>query len=323
MPYKEVVEAAEKVRFNYMCRAYSVENKEGVHENEDRYFCEEHVNTAQHDQLELFIVGVMDGHDGALAADIVARDLPASVINMCLKKKTSVHDAHIVGCQDVENRMKKTDSSAGCCVNSCVMWGRYLWCSNLGDCRAVYIPLSSYTKSTMETGKFAWLSRDHRASKSYELTRVRSKGYDAPTVHGRIEGILEPTRTIGDLDVKASLPDDIISITPETRMVDVVVGGSTDTVHQGILIQGTDGLWDGLRGDEILEILKHRAPDIRAMQKYIDESTKKGDFDPEKDGIIEKLEGLAQALCDQCENKPDCTDDTTIVITMISCEEIA
>ena len=37
----------------------------------------------------------------------------------------------------VEGRSKK----AGSCANSVLICGRFLWCANLGDCRAAYIAL--------------------------------------------------------------------------------------------------------------------------------------------------------------------------------------
>lgn len=339
--YEDVVAAAANCRLAYMCRAFSQENKEGVHENEDRFFCEEHVNTQKGGgQIDLFTVGVMDGHDGALAADIVAEKMPSSVIHGCFQKKMSVHHAHVAACEEVEEIMKKLDSTAGCCLNSCVMWGRYLWCSNLGDCRAVYIPLNHHDGGSLhfETGKFCWLSRDFRANKPYEITRIRSKGYDTPIVHGRVEGVLEPTRTIGDLDVKANLPDDVISITPETRMIDIANrlvtprnhtprnSGSTpregENLFQGMLLQGTDGVWDGLSGDEILHILNAHVREIRVIQKYMDQSQKENSFDPEQPVIIEKLEHLAQAFVECSTSKPDCTDDTTMILTFISLEDL-
>jgi len=62
----------------YMCRAYSEENRPGFHPNEDRFFCEEHlkkdVKNARRgkdgqpqEYVDMFVVGVIDGHDGSLA----------------------------------------------------------------------------------------------------------------------------------------------------------------------------------------------------------------------------------------------------------------
>ena len=58
---------------------------------------------------------------------------------------------------------------------------------------------------------------------------------------------LQPTRTIGDFDIKQKVPEGVISIVPETRCIDIVAEGKRKNpngkVHQGILIQGTDGRW--------------------------------------------------------------------------------
>ena len=65
------------------------------------------------------------------------------------------HESHVSGFSTVENIMKDEhpNSTAGCCVNSCLVWGRWLSCSNLGDCRAVFIPLSLVNNSNSSFSK--------------------------------------------------------------------------------------------------------------------------------------------------------------------------
>lgn len=57
---------------------------------------------------------------------------------------------------------------------------------------------------------------------------------------------LQPTRTIGDFDVKAKVPKGVISIVPETRVIDILAEGrkKDKEAHevQGLLVQGTDGM---------------------------------------------------------------------------------
>ena len=59
--------------------------------------------------------------------------------------------------------------------------------------------------------------------------------------NGRIEG-LEPTRTLGDFDIKNKVPPGVISIIPETRVVDIVDEGQkfdpqvAGSPHSGMLI---------------------------------------------------------------------------------------
>ncbi len=132
----------------------------------------------------------------------VAEKLPSIVFNQCFLERRKVHEAHVTAFEEVEAELAKTSSTAGCCANSCVCWSRFLWCSNLGDCRALYIPLNAFDSPSFETGTFCWLSRDLKATTSYEQDRILSCGWRV--LDGRVEG-LEPTRTIGDFDVKAKV----------------------------------------------------------------------------------------------------------------------
>eukprot|EP00391_Amoebophrya_sp_Ameob2_P001213 CAMPEP_0179005136 /NCGR_PEP_ID=MMETSP0795-20121207/13737_1 /TAXON_ID=88552 /ORGANISM="Amoebophrya sp., Strain Ameob2" /LENGTH=753 /DNA_ID=CAMNT_0020699565 /DNA_START=199 /DNA_END=2460 /DNA_ORIENTATION=- len=681
----------------FLCRAFSIANKPGHHGNEDRFFCEEHVleTTATStrssssrtvnalENTDLFMVGVLDGHDGSSCAELVAEHLPVKVMNLLntgdhdhhdTRGRMSVHEAHCVAFRECEDLMRQKAANAvgrnetsGSCVNSVSVREGVIYCSNLGDCRAVYIPLadcrewtevvktcstdaqnandqaaegdvvvpsatvstsskpapvpsasstvvrtsspqrtgivgedanlqetrtrhrsskggnststtssdhddemgvgsSSFdtscfdpefrsnaaaptlvrglTKETLATlgsngfqgviphdhsqgmaslassgaqtgttgrsniptrgltkestflpavtdegpevdggsssavkkdenatvedalivspvpppppeatdahrsrsapisqasstlnpstkatsfvfsgryrdkihlGRFSWLSRDFRADKTYERARMRQLGFTA-IVNGRVCGCLEPSRTIGDLDIKAQIPNGVISIVPETRSVDmarahsstgggvlnslpssssttsgsslnkgggssrnILAGGSIlpggflgvftgrsksreqpepashtksaatnvvqhtfgrpidqatlvpqtaapppDKIFQGIIIQGTDGLWDGLSGDEIYTNLMKHSDGILQMQKYLllpggGGGPQGGEhFNPEDPDTIALLEKLAMDLTNVSYRKPDVADDCTAVVTMVS-----
>ncbi len=74
-----VLQESQNVDMFYLCRAYSEENRPGFHPNEDRFYCEEHVKSRDSDLIDMFIVGVLDGHDGAAAADKVGALLEFSM----------------------------------------------------------------------------------------------------------------------------------------------------------------------------------------------------------------------------------------------------
>ncbi|CAD7963297.1 unnamed protein product [Amoebophrya sp. A25] len=535
----------------FLCRAFSARNKPQHHGNEDRFFCEEHVleeaspNAAALNgapcppaSTDMFLCGVMDGHDGALAAEVVAEQLPSRVMQGLFNERKSMHEAHVAALEVCERRMKQRRSTAGACVNSVAVHNGVVYCSNLGDCRALYVPLgglfphyhgekgsedhegttsgkitttinggaegqqeqsfkistttsatsggddplldeqvdppsapfedtsaagpfkksrktkvmpgmedpasttgdstSSETGSTSANedyasagsksnglvpiqlpsrdqdlevegggpprgtgqqrrgssklnkpisdfglappkdllgnffnknnytagglksnagsgspedpevlqmqhhncslnaakqgvvlGKFQWLSRDFRASRAYEKTRIRALGYHH-IVGGRIAGCLEPSRTIGDLDIKQQIPFDVISIVPETRYVDMwkvfpennpnLPQSATQpngACIQGIIIQGTDGLWDGLGGDDIFRCLRQNEHHLQEMQRYLAETNDK-DFDPDHPGVVDLLEKLAMKLVHISHGKPEVTDDCTAVVTVLS-----
>ena len=81
-------------------------------------------------------------------------------------------------------------------------------------------------------------------------------------IEGRVQGVLEPSRTLGDFDVKrACQKENIISIIPEVRYLDLA--STTDSrdnpnnspVGCGIILMATDGVWDFTSAKDVLEIL--------------------------------------------------------------------
>ncbi|RLN92545.1 hypothetical protein BBJ28_00007083, partial [Nothophytophthora sp. Chile5] len=78
------------------------------------------------------------------------------------------------------------------------------------------------------------LSDDHCAANVNEKRRVVRSG--AYIQHGRIAGVLEPFRTIGDIDMKGRDMKNWVIATPEIRQSELLVGRS-------VLVIATDGVW--------------------------------------------------------------------------------
>ncbi|XP_026190554.1 uncharacterized protein LOC34624638 [Cyclospora cayetanensis] len=93
---------------------------------------------------------------------------------------------------------------------------------------------------------FHWLSRDLRASAPYELQRLRS--LNATVEGGRLGGILEPSRTVGDFDIKDSQPKGALSAQPEVAYLHLTT--------PGLLLLASDGFWDFVGPGEILKCLQ-------------------------------------------------------------------
>merc|ERR1719450_417230 len=106
---------------------------------------------------------------------------------------------------DVEQALKREISTAGTCVCSCLIAGRYVWCGNLGDCRSVLIQLQApedgKAPAAVKVNGVFWMSKDQKASTPEESKRIAMAG--GRVNGGRVEG-LEPSRTLGDFDVKSA-----------------------------------------------------------------------------------------------------------------------
>lgn len=242
---------------------YTARNWGGRHENEDRVMNKE--DELPESRLRFHTVGVLDGHDTEVASDLVSSRLPGEV-GRWLKQGCTVVEAYTRSMEALEDQLKAVTSSAGTCCLSCTIAGRFLWCSNLGDCRAILVPLavpdstgSAHLLKPKVTG-ITWMSRDHKASSPEEKRRIERAG--GQVMDGRVEG-LEPSRTLGDFDVKLRVAKNVVSIVPEVRRHEFVPNGSAPA--QAVLVCATDGVWDVLNGTDICNLIVARK-DICGLQ---------------------------------------------------------
>jgi len=219
------------------------------------------------------VFGVMDGHDGVYAAKLVQDQFLKLFESELRGVNKNVTGAVTETITRIENMLAKKQSSSGACCLICVHLNRYVWCANLGDCRACFIPLAAKCQVTgmgngfqinaserngvphkntcigRNTTSLVWLSRDMKSCQSYERERIERAG--GRVVDGRVEG-LEPSRTVGDFDVKMRCPPSVISTEPEFRLLDLHDYGP------GIILCCTDGIWDVLSGLDIDRIVKSK-----------------------------------------------------------------
>jgi len=234
------VEAAHHTSINWGSR----------HSNEDRVIAV----TDSIGKIDVHTIGVLDGHDTDAASDFVSRHLP-QVFSKHFKAGKPIEVAYTVAMAEVEDLLKNNKvATAGTCVCSCTVVGPYVWCANLGDCRAALVALQVPESAESPTRPTAvnWMSRDHKASAPEERRRIMSLG--GQVTNGRIEG-LEPTRTLGDFDVKLSTKPGVISIEPDVRCERLGDGTQTE---QALLVCATDGVWDVISGQDVCDLIQTR-----------------------------------------------------------------
>lgn len=226
---------------------YSYQNWGARHDNEDRWM---HQVDHLPNRVPFHTVGVLDGHDTELASDAVSRLLP-DALGRRLKDNSPLVEAYVDTMREMEDTLKGVHASAGTCVNSCTIAGRYVWCANLGDCRAALVLLKA-SSAAVKAASLHWMSKDHKASSPSETKRIREAG--GMVMDGRVEG-LEPSRTLGDFDVKASVKEGVISIVPEVRRFEL--GDGAGPTH-AVLVCGTDGVWDTITGQDVCDLINAR-----------------------------------------------------------------
>lgn len=134
-----------------------------------------------------------------------------------------------------ESQADENMDGKGCTANVCLIvpkkdGSRDVYCANAGDSRAL---LSS-------GGKAVALSFDHKPTNPRERQRITKAG-SYVNAEGRIEGNLNLSRAIGDLEYKKRprlrLQDQPITSLPDVKKI--TLGPSND-----FLVMGCDGIYE-------------------------------------------------------------------------------
>ena len=214
----------------------------------------------------LAVAAVFDGHNGEAAAHFCATHLPLALQTAwaecgaaqpaeALKASFwGLHRAFGATC-GVAERSGATALAALC------MPGRVL-VANSGDCGC-----KLWRGRTLVS-----LAREHTCEAADERARVEAAGAEVQrTADGklRVAGIIQVTRTIGDLQLQKH------GLTPEPEIMEATIGPDDKA-----LIMGSDGLWDVLTDERIVHCLFNTAksPDMIA-KRLIGEALDRGATD--------------------------------------------
>lgn len=152
-------------------------------------------------------------------------------------------------------------SGMGCTALSVIIRGRMVFVANTGDSRCV--------KSTR--GEAIPLTLDHKPIIYEEAQRIiRAGGF---VRDNRVNGALNVSRTIGDLDFKRNLDlphtEQMVVATPDITVFEVQDGDE-------FLILACDGIWDVLSNQDAVDFVRKRI----------------------KQGL--PLQTICEAMCDHC-----------------------
>jgi len=308
---------------NVLVASCSEQCRGGRHENEDRCVT---ASDSTAGGMAFHVVGIMDGHDTAVASDTVQKLLP-EVVSQHLKAGKPVAEAYTLAMAELEETLRDVHASAGSCVLSCAVAGRFVWCSNLGDCRAALIHLteSEMADAAHVSKSLCWLSCDHKASSATETLRIRRAG--GTVFDGRVFG-LEPSRTLGDFDIKQKTAEGVISIVPEVRRAEV---GDGNGVAHAVLVCATDGVWDYLDGEDIVDAVhscRELGPLLKQQQQQQQQQQslrpQSGECSTDEDVQQHILQGHKQPLQDLADGLVKLSksrgsmDDCTAVVMLIT-----
>ena len=133
---------------------------------------------------------------------------------------------------------------------------RYLYCANIGDTRSVLVRKNRTTR----------LSYDDRVYDTKERERIIKKG--GVIFDGRINGQLMLSRTFGDWGLKKYG----VIVSPHVAKIEL-------TSDDLFLIIATDGVWDVLSDDEIINLTKSNSNALEISKNIIVESLRRNSDD--------------------------------------------
>lgn len=132
------------------------------------------------------------------------------------------------------------ESFAGCTSCVCLIAKGQIYCANAGDSRCVLL----------SKGQAIALSEDHKPDLDSERTRIQKAG--GYVVDGRINGNLNLSRALGDLEYKKNsdlkVHEQLIIAVPEIKQRSL----STD---DELIVIGCDGIWECLTNQQICDFV--------------------------------------------------------------------
>ena len=191
----------------------------------------------------VLLAAVFDGHGGATCSEFLARELQVVLARSLDKHKVTDMDkageilAQTFGTleEDFLKEAVKTMDTSGACAVTALVWGKEVFVAHCGDCRAVL---------RTSDGETVHLTRDHRAGDPGERVRVETAG--GIIVDDRVFGVLAPTRSFGDLDMKEK--KGVVIAEPELVRYSVRAF-PTATKKFTFMILASDGVWDVMSSD--------------------------------------------------------------------------
>lgn len=152
----------------------------------------------------------------------------------------------------------------GCTAVCVLLTESFFICANAGDSRAVLC----------RAGAAVELSRDHKPNDTEERRRIEAAGGwvqkipVSSTVHYRVNGNLNLSRAIGDLDYKKQL-----DLSPEAQIIaatpDIVC--LEKTAEDDFLVIACDGIWDVKTNQEVCDFVASKLNVGKAIPDIINE----------------------------------------------------
>eukprot|EP00638_Chattonella_subsalsa_P010008 CAMPEP_0117748022 /NCGR_PEP_ID=MMETSP0947-20121206/8837_1 /TAXON_ID=44440 /ORGANISM="Chattonella subsalsa, Strain CCMP2191" /LENGTH=330 /DNA_ID=CAMNT_0005565543 /DNA_START=159 /DNA_END=1148 /DNA_ORIENTATION=- len=214
------------------------------HPNEDRFVVSKRLETSlpmpnSTDFQSASLYAVIDGHGGSGCAEHIFETLETKIAETESLKKITMDNTLYFMCEALEHGLikveeeflkicKNTNDTSGAVIVVAIELAGWLCVANIGDSEAMLLD---------HRGKQVKMSTMHSSRNPKEILRIKKTG--ARIRNGYIMNKLQPSRTIGDSDIK--------QITSKVILAKPVIHVTHLKKHKegtGSLILACDGFWD-------------------------------------------------------------------------------
>ncbi|EGR30405.1 protein phosphatase 2c, putative [Ichthyophthirius multifiliis] len=203
-----------------------------------------HIANTDIDGQKNALFAVFDGHGGA---EISKYQYKEALTQAFLKMDDLI-------------RSQLPDAIAGCTANVIlIIEKKNIYCANCGDSRTVI----------SKGGTALPLSIDHKPDDEIELKRINNAG--GQVLNGRVNGNLNLSRAIGDMDYKINEinkncdpKDYMISAFPDVQVQEI-----TNDIN--LIVMGCDGIWECKDNQYIIEYFSKQEDLQQQSQDFLDE----------------------------------------------------
>jgi serine/threonine protein phosphatase PrpC len=250
---------------NAFC-AYGANSMQGWRMNME----DAHISNGEFDTNSA-LFAVFDGHGGAEVARFCSKNF-GNELKKLAEYKQGNYEAALKRCfllmdeilvtPEGQKQLKaltdkdNSESNAGCTANVILIKDKKIYIANSGDSRSLLY----------KGGKVTRLSEDHKPDNEIERQRISNAG--GFIIDGRVNGNLNLSRAIGDLEYKKNpklKPEEqLISAMPDVRVIPME---NEDTY----ILMGCDGVWEILSDEEICKMVKDKMSTEKSLSTIIGE----------------------------------------------------
>eukprot|EP00123_Amoebidium_parasiticum_P011569 comp20794_c0_seq1/m.27335 comp20794_c0_seq1/g.27335 ORF comp20794_c0_seq1/g.27335 comp20794_c0_seq1/m.27335 type:complete len:376 (-) comp20794_c0_seq1:306-1433(-) len=213
--------------------------------------------------------GIFDGHGGDTASRYVCNALHDNLLSFLLPyyadpsgpgpQASDFEQCLMAAYAETETQFcswaRMHTNQSGTCALCVLVSDSSLIVANCGDSTGILVNFN-----TKGGPSWAWLAPCHNSSDQVETERVLEAG-GIIDEEGRISRVLRPTRTIGDVRVKTSPSAGALTRTQSGVLSEPEIRHFLlDEMSKWVAVLASDGLWDFVSVEDVLELVKEGMP---------------------------------------------------------------